>query len=158
MKHDVTDALEEIDSMLPGAAVYGGFLRDAYLGLPYNDVDIAVQTGTHNLRKLGFEIQDLEGFNDYDHDHIAGVWRRGELNVIEFSMNVSARSMNDYVDLGICKIAWSMWDGLVIDPRFLDDVNNKTLRIFRTGWGEEGVAKHVARMQLKFPDYEVIGP
>lgn len=144
--------LLEIDFELPGCVVSGGFLRDNILEVPYRDIDVFVQTNNHNLFKLGFRETKLFE-TEYDHDRINAIWNRGHLNVIEVSSSVTAQNSNDYNDIGICKASWSKAEGLLVDPRFISDVTNKTLTVHRHEWGAKGVRAHLDRLKLKFPDY-----
>lgn len=146
------EQLLEINHLLPDCVISGGFLRDNILGVPYRDVDIFVSTGVHPLAKMGFRKTELFE-TDYDHDRINAIWNLDSYNVIEVSDYVSAKNSNDYNDIGLCKISWSRVEGLLIDPRFIEDAANKTLTVHRHDWGETGVRAHLDRLKLKFPDY-----
>lgn len=149
--------LHEVHDVLPNATVAGGFLRDEVLGVPYRDIDIAVPYDCHDLVGLGFTYLSAEmDDKDYQHDKIKAVWSRGEWNVIEYADNTDTTAMNTYIDIGLCKISWNFHEGLVMHPGFIKDMMDQTLTVYRTGWGEEGVEKHLARLKEKFPSYNVV--
>lgn len=147
----------EIDEELPGAVIFGGFWRDVLLQKPVSDIDIAVPTNVFALESMGFELQEYDSdAHEYDHDRIERTWRRGDLNVCEVSDVVSPQTQNEYVDVGLCAVAWDTRTGLVVDNAFLKDSVNKTLTVRRKGWGEAGVEAHLKRLKEKFPDYKVV--
>ena len=141
----------------PGAVVYGGFWRDVLLNRDIRDIDLALPANRLPLEDMGFERQIVEDL-DYDHDHIHATWRRKNINICEVAAHVSPKGQNQYVDIGLCAVAWDEFDGLIVDNAFLTDALNRTLTVRRTGWGEEGVRKHLARLQKKYPEYEVVWP
>jgi hypothetical protein len=148
---------EEVAKELPGAVIYGGFWRDMLLNRPVSDIDVALPTKFLKLEEMGF-VQQSHDDSDYDHDHIHATWRRGNINICEITSYVSPKRQNKYVDIGLCAVAWSQYEGLIIDNDFLTDWKNQTLTVRRRGWGEEGVINHMARLKLKYPEFTEVWP
>lgn len=143
------------------AVIYGGFLRDLLVGTKPNDIDIAVQSNwdirRFLLTELGAKACTHPDMESYKHSLLSGVTTLNDSRQINsFSMQVTAQTMVDYCDIGICRIAWSKRTGLVVSEEFLRDVTNKTLTVYRADWGQEGVKLHLAKLRNKFPDYRVV--
>lgn len=155
--------LHEVHEILPNATVMGGFLRDEILGIPYRDIDIAVPYDCHDLEGLGFTYLSTEMEDKcYQHDKIKAVWSGkrdswgAEWNVIEYAASTSTMAMNTYIDIGLCKVSWNDPEGLIMHPGFIKDMTDRTLTVYRTDWGQEGVEKHLTRLKEKFPTYNVV--
>jgi len=132
------------------AVLAGGFLRDMLLGRRFKDVDImsnrdpvgVVMTPLHEPDER-YVHNDIDAVGYVD---IAGM----TYNFIKMRFPTTTTDTINRIDFGICKVAWSKEDGLVISNHFLLDAERRIITNYRTGWGETGVNAHYDRLRSRF--------
>lgn len=151
-----------------GAWLMGGAVRDALLRKPIKDRDYYVGYS-------GRRVDDIRDFLDhggvvYEITHMSStdtayihnyLWSRIEvdsigIDILMFDPEKTHREILDAFDVGLCMVALTDKMDLLRTSKFNKDVHNKTITVYRNGWGETGVEAHVARMLLKYPDYTVV--
>lgn len=136
--------------------VFGGALRDTFLGRPVRDIDIAINQGSM-VPRGAVQISNHD-FGSYEDAKIDSVYELGELNIILFADNIGPEVMNKYVDIGLCAVAWSPLQGLHQSTRFYTDMFKKTLTVQDRGFGREGSIAHARRLLQKYPEYTIVFP
>lgn len=132
------------------AVLAGGFLRDMLLGKLFKDVDVM-----SNVDPKGIVMEELhEPDPRYVHNDIDAVSNAlvggYTFNFIKTRRGTDTQDTIERIDFGICKVAWSKEDGLVISNEFLKDAQERTITNYRTGWGEAGVNAHYERLRGRF--------
>lgn len=150
MNLDLEEAFHEameLDKMLPDCVVSGGFWRDTLLGRPYKDIDVII-----NTQAMPVDARpDPACIPNYEDGQVVDIQRLGDVQIIRAHRLVRAREQNIYNDCGICAVSWSLKEGLVISPRFISDLTNRTLTFIR-----KPSPARLARLTSLFPDYKVI--
>lgn len=169
---DVAQAL--LEAAPEGSFIAGGSVRDNLLGRPIKDIDLYVPRIPPKLSKLigmpliGFMSTDSD---EYRHAYIHGR-AKGELDGYEVDVILLKDGVDGPEDLfqtwtiGLCKVYMSLLVNAIskevagvmttVTDEFEQDRNNKTITFTERGWGEEGCAKHLARVQAKYPDYLLV--
>ncbi len=162
-------ALADLMKEFPHGALMGGAVRDAQLGRPVRDYDYYIDYSyvgsvsdwvrRQPARRVSRIIDSDEP--EYQHQYIQAreelVYDDGSmLDIILHQPGKDWREIVESFDIGLCMIAVSGTGLLMRTAQFNKDCENKTLTVYRSGWGEAGVEKHVARLLLKYPEYTVV--
>ncbi len=147
--------------------VAGGFLRDVWLNKPVSDIDVFVEKyyvrgARKKMASIGYESIGLElDAAKYSHDYISDIFTYNHpdiphpINLIVKAAGVFDKAVINLFDFGICKIAFA--EGMLsVSPMFLKDINCKTLTLYRSDWGQEGVQAHYNKLKQKYPDFKFV--
>lgn len=156
--------LDVVREAFPGASpiVGGGYLRDASLGRPINDVDIFLRASDHNYELTGGLVKKIPCSPQtatYGRSDMHGAWnfqqdlegRPVQLILTDFD-NLEALAYT--FDLGISRVTYD-GDRLFYSPDFLEDVRDRKFRIRRAdnAYELERTYRRVHKLQQKYPDY-----
>lgn len=122
------DLIREVRAALPAGlpfVIYGGALRDRYLGYPINDIDVAISTDPDP--DWGFVPAHDTSLPGYEGTHLDSVWTNGRINLAVFYRGVDAPYLSRYCDIGLCQIAVDKWGLICFTEHFQTDVANRTL-------------------------------
>ena len=166
MYDDITETDKKILECLVGGCggvIAGGYLRDQVLGIPYKDIDVFlpvprsvpfseyILTIGHILHKhLGqYLVVDPQG-----EDYGSSSFMSYEITIDSHQSKVDLvlvhtasygnseafiHELFDSFHANLSKIAYSVATKLIVDPTFLDDVENKTITYYVSGvdYGKE---------------------
>ena len=165
------------------AIIAGGYFRDLYNGLEYNDVDIYIRGDygdydadfwkdffklkTDDFRSMDSIKTLSETDEEYDVEHNAQIITvfGMVMNEIQYNLIIidcdPIQYVHDRFDFGICKV---YCDGTKIrfTEAFMADVNNKTLTFsandFSTANFNHAMHIHLTKLKQKYPDHTVVIP
>jgi hypothetical protein len=177
--------LRKIQRICPNAIIAGGYHRDMYTGVDYNDIDIYIELGNNlsvgskDFWKTYFELKvddfrSMDGIRElsetdeeYDvpnNNNIITVYEMVK-NELKYNLIIINNSPIDYVeeffDFGICK---TYCDGKKISftKDFISDVENKTLtltaRKLSVANFNHVMSVHFEKLKHKYPNHKLIVP
>lgn len=177
-----------IRETLPTAIIAGGWLRDLYHDIPFNDVDIYVTEENQIKSADCYSIYEemfwreqfklkTDGFMAYDNisqpgadgcydgkSHIDAVWeiRKGftRYNIIIVDIDPTDY-INQYFDIGLCK-AFCDGSRIRLTADFMHDSQHRQLTLVSKEIDEEEfkhvMTRHIPKLRNKYPGYTLIVP
>lgn len=177
--------LRKIQAVSPTAIIAGGYHRDMFTGVDYNDIDIYLELGNNlsigsaeywknlfNLKIDDFRSMDSikelsETDEEYDvpnNNNIVTVFEmiKSELKYNLIIVNIDPIDyVEEYFDFGICK---TYCDGTKISftKDFMSDVENKTFtltaRKLSVANFNHVMSVHYEKLKHKYPNHKLIVP
>lgn len=175
--------LLSIRESLSSAIIAGGWLRDLYHDIPFNDIDIYVQEAdvkypiyAEEFWRNQFQLRS-GGFMDYDtirqpsggdayegKSHIEAVWeiRKGftNYNIIILDMDPT-EYVEQYFDVGLCK-AYCDGSRIRLTADFMHDSQYRQITLVSREIEEDEfkhvMSHHVPKIKNKYPGYTLIVP
>ena len=180
--------LRKIREELPDTVIGGGYFRDLYLDIPFNDIDIYVNAEPENssmaseiyrsdfwknllgLRVGSFLSMDYirrMGSGDEDYYQLNNVRTVFDIVKSEVKYNIILVDQDpvEYVlktfDFGICKV-YSDGNKIHFSEEFLKDVNYRTLTFTKEKVSlssfKRSMEYHYVKLKKKFPHHKLVLP
>lgn len=144
--------------------IAGGAIRDAYMGVPRKDIDIFIlHEGLEGFVKYQdtlTEKGETPSINeewDYTANGAEGQVVYGDLNFVLLSANIQDQwQCIERFDFDICKIGYSLNQGVMIDGAALQDMENKTFTCRLAPYDEERPTKRFMRIAVRYPGFTFV--
>lgn len=158
---DLKKAQQHLSGVFGTGAIMGGAVRDTLCQRPVKDIDFYVDYA--EMRGSRIHMEWLKsGDVAYDHQYLWGVeddayeYAGYPVQLMVNQRGISPLAVLHKFDIGLCMCAIDTEGNLYTTPEFSTDRANSTLTIYRHGWGETGVQKHVERLKKKYVGWRVV--
>ena len=165
--------------------IYGGALRDAFLGAPIKDIDIAVENTGANREAIEAFVSARRDFDPVETSGLLGttvhsqelhyghfpdvvqsltVETVGQIPVnfvmLDMGQPLTMRLVTERCDFGICQIAMSN-GGFFVTEEWYTDYRNKTFTYLRDPFDEAQYQRSLRRWDRfkdKYPEWTMVCP